>query len=78
MEALLIIGALAAGSHYILNDDVPNNAIHSSQTAKNISTFKADINHELSLAQIDWSKAGNFKVGDSPETGVQWVFLTGK
>ena len=39
MEVLLIIGALAAGSHYILNDDVPNNAIHSSQTAKNISSF---------------------------------------
>ena len=57
---------------------MPNNAIHSSQTAKNISSFQADINHELSLAQIDWSKAGNFKVGDSPETGVQWVFLTGK
>ena len=78
MEVLLIIAALAAGAHYLQDDNVPNSAIHSSQTTKNISTFKADINHELSLAQIDWSKAGNFKVGDSPETGVQWVFLTGK
>ena len=31
----------------------------------------------FSIAQVDWSKAGNSKVGDSPETGVQWVFITG-
>ena len=28
-------------------------------------------------SMIDWNKAGNFKHGDSPNTGVQWVFVTG-
>ena len=34
-------------------------------------------NQIKTIAQVDWSKAGNSKVGDSPETGVQWVFITG-
>ena len=75
MEALAIIAALAAGSHYLQNMDEPN-AIHSSQTTAEISRFHTDVQNELGLAQIDWSKAGNFVVGDSSENGVQWVFIT--
>ena len=75
MEILAIIAALGAGAHYLQNSDEPN-AIHSSQTTDNISKFRQDLDHELNFAQIDWSKAGNFKVGDSSENGVQWVFIT--
>tara|TARA_R110001592_G_scaffold20761_3_gene83771 strand:- start:5157 stop:5384 length:228 start_codon:yes stop_codon:yes gene_type:complete len=74
MEALLIIAALAGGAH-LLSSDEPN-VVHSSQTTAEISRFQADVYNELNLAQIDWSKAGNFVVGDSSENGVQWVFLT--
>ncbi len=74
MEALLIIGALAAGAHY-MNSDEPNQ-IHSSQTTAQISNFRADLEQEALMASVDWSKPGNFVVGDSPETGVQWVFIT--
>ena len=73
MEALLIIAALAAGAQYLHDDD---KGIHSSQTTENISKFRQDLDHELNFAHIDWSKAGNFKVGDSSENGVQWVFIT--
>ena len=73
MEALAIIAALAAGAHYINKDDVPDNVVHSSQTTQEIANFGTN---DTSLAQIDWSKAGNFRVGDSSENGVQWVFIT--
>lgn len=73
MEVLAIIAALAAGSHYLTKDDVPDNTVYSSQTAQEIANFGTN---DTSLAQIDWSKAGNFRVGDSPDTGVQWVFVT--
>jgi hypothetical protein len=73
MEVLAIIAALAAGAHYINKDDVPDNVVHSSQTTQEISNFGTN---DTSLAQIDWSKAGNFRVGDSSENGVQWVFIT--
>ena len=75
MEALLIIGALAAGSHYILNDDA-SNTIHSSQTTQNISEFHKDVERAAMMAKVDWSKKGNFTVGESSENGVQWVFIT--
>ena len=75
MEVLAIIAALAAGAHYLQDSDEPN-AIHSSQTTTEISKFHADVQNELGLAQIDWSKAGNFVVGDSSENGIQWVFIT--
>ena len=74
MEALLIIGALAAGAHYITKED--ENVVHSSQTTTEISRFHTDAYNELNLANIDWSKAGNSIVGDSSETGVQWIFIT--
>ncbi len=73
MEILAIIAALAAGAHYINKDDVPDNVVNSSQTTQEISNFGTN---DTSLAQIDWSKAGNFRVGDSSENGVQWVFIT--
>jgi len=75
MEALLIIGALAAGSHYITRDDDPR-ALYSSQSTKNISQFNQDVERAALMAQVDWSKKGNFKVGESSENGVQWVFIT--
>ena len=73
MEILAIIAALGAGAHYLNKEDVPDNAIHSSQTTQEISNFGTN---DVSLAQIDWSKAGNFRVGDSSENGVQWIFIT--
>ena len=75
MEALLIIGALAAGAHYITKED-DDNVVHSSQTTTEISRFHTDAYNELNLANIDWSKAGNSIVGDSSENGVQWIFIT--
>ena len=77
MEALLIIGALAAGAHYMTKDEDPVQTVHSSQTTEEISNFGTDDTRAKIMAQIDWSKVGNLKVGDSPETGVQWVFITG-
>ena len=41
MEALAIIAALAAGAHYLHDDD---KGIHSSQTTENISKFAQDMN----------------------------------
>ena len=73
MEALLILGALAAGAHYITKED---DVVHSSQTTTEISRFHTDAYNELNLANIDWSKAGNSIVGDSSENGVQWIFIT--
>ena len=75
MEALAIIAALVAGAHYLQDSDEPN-AIHSTQTTAEISRFHTDVQNELGLAQIDWSKAVTFVVGDSSENGVQWVFIT--
>jgi len=72
MEALLIIAALAGGAQ-LMNSEEPN-AIHSSQTTAEISRFHADVYNELSMANIDWSKAGNFEVSDA--SGVQWIFIT--
>ena len=76
MEILAIIAALGAGAHYLNKEDVQDNVIHSSQTTAEISKFQADVYNELSLANIDWSKAGNSIVGDSSENGVQWIFIT--
>ena len=75
MEALLIIGALAAGAHYITKEN-DENVVYSSQTTTEISRFHTDAYNELNLANIDWSKAGNSIVGDSSENGVQWIFIT--
>ena len=76
MEALLIIGALAAGAHYMNKEDDPAQTVYSSQTTEEISNFGTDDTRAKVMAQIDWSKKGNFKVGDSSENGVQWVFVT--
>ena len=76
MEALLIIGALAAGAHYITKDDDPVQTVYSSQTTEEISNFGTEDTRAKIMAQIDWSKKGNFTVGESSENGVQWVFIT--
>ena len=73
MEILAIIAALGAGAYYLNKDDVPDNVVSSVQTTQEIANFGTN---DTSLAQIDWSKAGNFRVGDSSENGVQWVFIT--
>ena len=73
MEVIAIIAALAAGAHYLNKEDVPDNVVHSSQNTQEISNFGTN---DVSLAQIDWSKAGNSIVGDSSKNGVQWVFIT--
>ena len=73
MEVLAIIAAIAAGTHYLNKEDVPDNVVHSSQTTQESANFGTN---DVSLAQIDWSKAGNFRVGDSSENGVQWIFIT--
>ena len=73
MEVIAIIAALAAGAHYLNKEDVPDNVVHSSQSTQEIANFGTN---DVSLAQIDWSKAGNFRVGNSSENGVQWVFIT--
>ena len=76
MEALLIIGAIAAGAHYITKDDDPVQEVYSSQTTEEIANFGTDDTRAKVMAQIDWSKQGNFTVGESSENGVQWVFIT--
>ena len=77
MEALLIIGALAAGAHYITKEEDPTpHAVYSSQTTEEIANFGTEDTRARNMAMIDWTKPGNFVVGDSPETGVQWVFET--
>ena len=69
MEALLIIGALAAGAHYMNKEEEPEvKFVYSSQSTNEI--------YVAPHKPIDFSKPGNFVVGDSPETGVQWVFET--
>jgi len=73
MEILAIIAALGVGAHYLNKEDVPDNVVHSSQNTQEIANFGTN---DVSLAQIDWSKAGNFRVGDSSENGVQGVFIT--
>ena len=74
MEVLLLFGALAAGHHYLNQDEpVAPQAEISSQPIGEIVNFGHD---DVSLASIDWSKAGNSIVADSSENGVQWVFIT--
>ena len=76
MEALLIIGALAAGAHYMTKDDDPVQTVYSMQPTEEISNFGTEDTRAKIMAQIDWSKKGNFTVGESSENGVQWVFIT--
>jgi hypothetical protein len=74
MEVLLLMGALAAGHHYLTQDEpVAPQAVYSSQPIGEIVNFGHD---DVSLASIDWSKAGNSIIGDTSENGVQWVFIT--
>lgn len=81
MEAALLLGILGYGMHQYMdhNDDKQTTeyVYSSTQTTKNISQFHKDVERAAMMSQVDWSKPGNFVVGDSPETGVQWVFVTG-
>ena len=71
MEAAIILGLLGYGAHQYLDHSEPDvvKYNYSTQTAQEIYI-------EPSLTPIDFSKPGNFVVGDSPETGVQWIVVT--
>ena len=80
MEAALILGLLGYGAHQIIGHPEENKTeqySYSTQTTEDISKYSTQYNKDKSIATIDWNKAGNFKHGDSPNTGVQWVFVTG-
>ena len=79
MEAAIILGLLGYGMHqYIDHNDKPTTQyVYSTQTTEDVESWSKINNQIKTIAQVDWSKAGNSKVGDSPETGVQWVFITG-
>ena len=69
MEVIAIIAALAAGAHYINKEDVPDNVVHSSQSTQETANFGTN---DVSLAQIDWSKAGNFNHLFGNATFIAW------
>ena len=80
MEAALILGLLGYGAHQMIGHPEENKTeqySYSTQTTEDISKHSTQYNKDKSIAMIDWSKAGNFKHGDSPSNGVQWVFVTG-
>ncbi len=80
MEAALILGLLGYGAHQMIGHPETNESTqysYSTQSTKAISEHYNQYSKDKSIAMIDWSKAGNFKHGDSPQTGVQWVFVTG-
>ena len=70
MEAI-ILGLIGMGIHQSLDHAEPEvvQYNYSTQTAQEIYI-------EPKLTPIDFSKPGNFIVGDSPETGVQWIVIT--
>ena len=70
MEAI-ILGLLGLGIHKAMEHPEPEEVQYnySTQTAQEIYI-------EPKLTPIDFNKPGNFVVGDSPETGVQWVIVT--
>jgi len=74
MEALLIIGALAAGAHYMNKQDDPV-VDNTDTTATNLPV--GDYYFDEGLNNLDWSKAGNFRV-TSTENNVTWVMVTGE
>jgi hypothetical protein len=73
MEIFAVIAALAVGHHYLTQDEpvVPQTQV-SAQTTTDVANFGTN---DVTLAQIDWSKAGNFRVGSS-DNSVQWVIIT--
>ncbi len=80
MEAALLLGLLGYGVHqYLGHDDKPAQtpqAVYSSQTTEEIANFGTDDTRAKVMAQIDWSKKGNFTVGEPSDNSVQWVFIT--
>jgi len=83
MEAALLLALLGYGAHQMIGhpeivEEPQANVIYSAQTTEDISSFAKLNTRVKEMTQVDWSKTGNYKHGDSPETGVQWVFVTGK
>ena len=70
MEAI-ILGLVGMAVHQAVGHAEPEvvQYNYSTQTAQEIYI-------EPKHLPIDFSKPGNFVVGDSPETGVQWVVIT--
>ena len=70
METLLLLGALAYGTHYYMNKDT------------DVADAKAEIvvgevfHTNEGLDKLDWSKAGNFRVTSSTND-ITWVMYTG-
>ena len=66
MEAILLIGALAYGMHHYHQNENQQDTI-------------MDVGQKVvfneGLEEIDWSKAGNFRVS-STENNVKWVVIS--
>ena len=73
MEALLIIGALAAGAHYMNQDTT---VVEQTASVENLPKTTEFIFNE-GLENLDWSRAGNFTTVASESTHVKWVMITG-
>ena len=72
METILLLGALGYGLNAYMNKDV-DVAEAPSDTHWNTEVSQPVINK--GLADLDWSKAGNF-VATSSDNNVTWVFVT--
>lgn len=70
MEAILLLGALAYGTHYYMNKDTDD------ADAKEEIVVGEVFHTSEGLDKLDWSKAGNFRVTSSTNN-VTWVMYTG-
>ena len=66
MEAILVIGALAYGMHHFHHEENQQSTIIESNQKVVFSE---------GLEEIDWSKAGNFRMA-STQNNVKWVVIT--
>jgi len=72
METLLLLGALAYGTHYYMNKDTDV-----ADADAKVKTSVGEVFHTSEgLDKLDWSKAGNFRVTSSTNN-VTWVMYTG-
>ena len=71
MEALLIIGALAAGAHYITKDDDVDLTKHQVVDVVDVRTANFDMTHSVSTAK--WVSGGYYSNGVLQESEVKWV-----
>ena len=70
METLLLLGALAYGTHYYMNKDTDV------ADAKDEIVVGEVFHTNEGLDKLDWSKAGNFRVTSSTND-ITWVMYTG-